>query len=253
MIFKKMRFFWQNWFDSAIVTASSEAADYPVEQLQNRWKTVDWRSAATGSGGEWIQAIFTVPRAIQGFILENMNLTTGATVILTGDGNNIFTINPTVEEVAEKRIEIALARPTAQYTTWILSMFDAGNPDGYLSASRIYLGPVFEPEGECRGGSNNWPESDSEVSYSSGGQASVTERPPYEVYDVPISIIGQADAAGYAAINAVCGKKLPLWICLDTTDEIISTVYAHFLEYIAFPMTVSGALWETGLKFREEL
>ena len=253
MVFKKMMFYWQNYFDSAVVTASSEAADFPVEFLQNRWKTINWRSGPTGSAGEWIQAVLTVPRAIQGFILENMNLSVGATVTLTGDGNNIFTIAVTAAMAAAKRIEVTLAAETPLYQTWILSMLDAGNPDGYLSGSRIYLGPIFEPEGQCRGDSNHWPESDSTTNYSDGGQASVTVRPPYEVYDVPIFIIGQTDADGYAAINTKCGKELPLWICFDTTDEIASTIYAQLLEYIAFPMKVSGVLWETSLRFREEL
>jgi hypothetical protein len=263
MILKKMRFFWQNWFDSAVVTANSEVADYPVTMLQNRWKAADcgWRSAGADTGGVEIVENLLDPRAVEAFILENMNLTAGAFVELgghasdpTGEEHTSYELPITITAamIAAKRIEITL--PAAEtYQWWRLLISDPGNPDGYLSASRIYLGPIFEPEGECRGNSNHWPESDSEVSYASGGQASVTERPLYEVYDVPISIIGQSDAIGYSAINTECGKKLPLWICLDTTDEIASTIYAHFLEYIAFPMTVSGALWEPSLKFREEL
>lgn len=263
MIFKKMRFFWQNWFDSAVVTASSEAADYPVAMLQNRWKDADcgWRSVGADTGGVEIVGDLLAPRAVEGFILENMNLTAGAFLELGGHATDPTGLEHTTYElpivitaamVAAKRIEVTL--PAAEtYQWWRLLISDPGNPDGYLSASRAYFGPVFEPEGECRGGSNHWPESDSSVDYSDGGQASVTERPLYEVYDVPISIIGQSDADGYAAINTICGKKLPLWICFDTTDEIASMVYGHFLEYIAFPMTVSGVLWETSLRFREEL
>lgn len=263
MVFKKMRFFWQNWFDSAVVSASSEAADYPVEQLQNRWKTVDWRSVGIAAGIEVISDLGSAwaTKPVQAFILENMNFIAGMTVELGGHAGDPTGLAHTTYELvititaamaAAKRIVVTLAAAET-YPWWRFKMSVGGGAMTYLSASRIYLGPIFEPEGECRGGSNHWPESDSEVSYSSGGQASVTERPLYEVYDVPISVIGQSDAAGYAAINMICGKKLPLWVCLDTTDEITSTVYAHFLEYIAFPMTVSGALWETSLRFREEL
>jgi len=252
MTLKKMRFFWQNWFDTATVTASSEVADYPVEQLQNRWKKVDWRSEATYSGGEWIQAVFTIPRAIQGFILENMNLTTGATVTLTGDGNNIFTIAPTAEMVAEKRIVVVLASATPSYQTWLLSINDVGNPDAYLSASRIYLGPVFESDDH----GSPWTrvrESGSEVSYSDGGQASAVKRPKFWIYDLPITILGQSDADAFAAIDDECGIDTPLWVCRDTTAGVASTVYGSFLVHTPFPSIISGALWETSLRFREEL
>jgi len=30
MAAKKLQFFWQNWFDGAVVTASSEELEYPV-------------------------------------------------------------------------------------------------------------------------------------------------------------------------------------------------------------------------------
>lgn len=252
MTLKKMWFFWQNWFDSATVTASSEAADYPVEQLQNRWKTVDWRSEAAYTGGEWIQAVFAIPRAVQGFVLENMNLTTGATITLTGDGNNIFTINPTVEEVAEKRITVVLSSATPSYQTWLLSINDAGNPDGYLSASRIYLGPVFESDDH----GSPWTRvrgSDSQISYSDGGQASAVKRPKFWIYDLPITILGQSDADAFAAIDDECGIDTPLWICRDTRDEVVSTVYGLFLDHTSFPSTICETLWETTLKFREEL
>jgi hypothetical protein len=70
---------------------------------------------------------------------------------------------------------------------------------------------------------------------------------------LPISIVGSGDELVYAAIDAACGIEKPLWICLDSTDEITRTVYGHFLEYIAFPSIIDGRLWETTLLFREEL
>ena len=263
IVIKKMRFFWQNWFDSATVTASSEAADYPVEQLQNRWKTVDWRSVGIAAGIEVISDLGSAwaTKPVQAFILENMNFIAGMTVELGGHAKDPTGLAHTTYELvititaamaAAKRIVVTLAAAET-YQWWRFKMSAGGGAMTYLSASRSYLGTVFDPARGCRGGSNHWAESDTSVDYSGGGQASVTERPTFEVYDVPISIVGQADAAGYAAINAACGKKLPLWICLDTTDEIASTVYSHFLEYIAFPTIVSGALWRTNLKFREEL
>jgi hypothetical protein len=253
MSVRKLRFFWQNYFDSATITASSEAADYPVENLQNRWATWDWRSVAAGSGGEWIQAAMTVPRAIQGLILENMNLTIGAIVILTGDGNNVFTINPTAAMVAERRIVVFLPAPTPAYTTWLLSIFDPTNPDGYLSASRLYLGPVFEPANRCQPTTKRARASGSEVGYSMGGQTTVVKRAKYWTYDLPITIVGKLDGDAFADMDEECGIDTPLWICLNSTDEIASTIYVSFAGHIAFPAIIDSVLWETSLVLRQEL
>lgn len=263
MAAKILRFMWSNYFDSATVTTSSEAADYPVAMLQNRWKSEisGWRS--TGLAAEWVIADLGSPKAVQAFVFENMNLTTGATVELgghasdptaVGAGATTFHIHITVTAamVAAKRIVIFLAAAET-YRWWRLLMTDAGNGAGYISASRIYLGPHFEP---VRGYRTEWkrvPGSDSTVDYSDGGQASVTERPMFWIYEIPVSIAGSADALVFIAIDETCGIKKPLWICLDATDEITRTIYGHFLEYIEFQSLIDGSLWETTLKFREEL
>jgi len=263
MAVKKLRFMWLNYFDSATVTASSEAADYPVSNLQNRWKTWDWRSVGVAAGIEIISDLGSAwaTKPVQAFVLENMNFTVGMTVELGGHAadptalehttyENVITI--TAAMAAAKRIVVFLAAAET-YRWWRIKMSAGGGAITYLSASHPYLGPYFEPVRSYRTQWKRWPESDSVISYSDGGQASATERPVFWVYELPITIVGAADAQAYAAIDTECGIKKPLWICIDTTDEIASTVYGHFLEYIAFPSMVDGRLWETTLLFREEL
>ena len=262
MALKKLRFMWLNYFDSAIVTANSEAADYPVEQLQNRWKTVCWRSVGVTIGKE-IVANLGSPLEVQAFVLENMNFTAGMTVELgghvgdptglaAGSTDYFHVITITAAMVTAKRV-VYFPAPGCTHTWWRLLMSAGGGGLTYLEAGRIYLGPYFEPTRSYRTQWKRSPASDSVVSYSDGGQASVTERPVFWVYDLPISIVGSGDELAYAAINAACGIVTPLWICLDSTDEIARTVYGHFLEYIAFQSVIDGRLWETSLKFREEL
>ena len=262
MVLKRMRFFWQNWFDSATVTASSEAADYPAAMLQNRWRDTEcgWRSTGANSGGEWIKANLGDAKAVRGFVLENMNLGVGATIMINANptddwGGSIAyqkLITITAAMVAERRVVYYFESAPETWKWWLIELFDAGNADGYLSASRIYIGPVFESDDH----GSPWTrvrESASEVNYSQGGQASAAIGPKYWVYDLPISILGQADADSFADIDYKCGIDTPLWICRDTTDEIARTVYGLFLAHTPFPSIVREALWETFLKFREEL
>jgi hypothetical protein len=258
MEISKLRFYWQNWADSATLTASSEAADDPVAMLQNRWKTVDWRS--TGLTAEWLKANLLSAKPVQGFVFENMNLTAGSTVVLQAHASDSWgapsyelAITITAAMVLAKRIVVKL--PAAEtYQWWRLLVTDASNPAGYLSAGRMYLGPVFEPAGWGHGGPwDKRRESGSEISESDGGQASAKKRKKYWVYELPISIESQADADSYAAIDDECGIDTPLWICRDSTDGVAQTIYARFREHLAFPSKIRGVLWETSLKFREEL
>jgi hypothetical protein len=265
MAVKKLRFMWLNHFDSAVVTASSEAADYPVAMLQNRWRDAEcgWRSVGVAAG-EWVIADLGAEWAtkpVQAFVLENMNFTAGMTVELGGHASdptaeehttyeNLITI--TAAMAAAKRIVIFLAA-VETYRWWRFRMSAGGGGLSYLSASRPYIGPYFEPERSYRTQWKRWPESGSVINYSDGGQASATKRPIFWNYELPVSIVGAADALAYAAIDTECGIEKPLWICIDTTDEIAGTVYGHFLEYIPFPSTIDGRLWETTLLFREEL
>jgi len=261
MATKGLLFYWQNWFDSAVVTASSAATNYPASNLQNRWATFDWRSTAADTAGEWIIANLGAPKAVKSIILENMNLEAGATVELGGHASDPTAethttyekvITVTAAMVAAGRIVVTLAAAET-YQWWRLLITDVGNADGYLSASRVYLGPCFEP------GLRYGPQpiqvrgSRSEVGYSTGGQTSAVKRPKYWTYDLPITILGQADADAYADMDDECGIDTPLWVCFDSTDEPTNTVYVHFSEHIAFPAVIDGSLWETSIRLRQEL
>jgi hypothetical protein len=262
MAAKKLRFFWQNYFDDATLTVSSADPEYPVENLQNRWATWDWRSTGTDSVGESIIAEFVNDEAIKGFVLENMNLRFGAAVILQGNTTNswggvpyVFSITITHEMETAKRVVVVLSTLSASYQYWRITLIDLGNPDGYLSASRIYLGPVFQPKYHYQPRPTQARSSDPEIAYSGGGQTTAVKRPRYWTYDLPISIVG-TDGEAFADIDEECGIDTPLWICLDSTDVttmVTSTIYVAFMEHIAFPAIVDGCLWESSLRLRQEL
>ncbi len=265
MAMKKLRFFWDNYFDAATVTAKSAAADYPVSNLQLRWKTDTWGWRSVGvAAGEWIIAdlgALWATKPVQAFVLENMNFTAGMTVELGGNAadptalehttyENVITI--TAAMAAAKRIVVVLAAAET-YQWWRLKMSAGGGGLTYLAASRPYLGPSFEPARPQKTKWKEWTDSDTQVDKSESGQVTVLVRPDFQVYELPVTIVGASDRTAYKAINTTVGKKLPLWICFDSTDEINTTVYCHFLERIPLDSVVDGMRWETVLKFEEEL
>jgi len=265
MAAKKLRFLWNNYFDAATVTAKSAAADYPVSNLQLRWKTSDWAWRSVGvAAGEWVIADLGVDWAtkpVQAFVLENMNFTAGMTIELGGNA-----ADPTAEEhttyelvitvttamAAAKRVVVFLAAAET-YRWWRFKMSAGGGGLTYLEVSRPYLGPYFEPARAQKTKWKQWTETDTTIDKAESGQVTVLVRPDFEVYELPVTIVGSADKIAYKAINTTVGKKLPLWICLDSTDEINTTVYCHFLEKIPIDSVIDGIRWETVLKFEEEL
>jgi hypothetical protein len=259
MATRRLLFYWQNWFDSAVVTASSEDPEYPVSNLHIRWATWDWHSASASTAGDQIVSNLLAPRAVKSFILENMNLRIGAIVTLEANAADAWGppayslgIPVTAAMVAAKRIVVTLAA-TQTYQWWRLNLADAGNPDGFLSASRIYLGPCFEPSLRFGPNPTQGRRSGSEVGYSGGGQATSVKRPKYWTYSLPMTILGKADADMFADIDDECGIDTPLWVCFDSLDEPANTIYVHFEEQIEFPAEIDGSLWETVFKLRQEL
>lgn len=267
MAAKKLQFFWQNWFDSAIVTASSEDPEYPVENLQNRWATWDWRSGVPDTAVDvWIVVNLGIQKTIEGFVLENMNFEVGTTVELGGHATDptalaagattyFHVITITAEMVTAKRVVFILPAGTA-FQWWRILMADVvGTWPGYFSASRVYLGPVFQPKYHYQPRPVQVRASDSEVGYSAGGQTTAVKRPRYWTYDLPISIVG-TDGEKFADMDEECGVDTPLWVCLDSTSDvtrITSTIYVAFMEHIVFPAIVDNCLWESSLKLRQEL
>ena len=267
MAAKKLQFFWQNWFDDAVVTASSEELEYPVENLQNRWATWDWRSGVPDTSGVWIKADLGGAKEIQGFILENMNLQAGSgtTVILGGHatdpgvGATAYTepIPITAEMVTAKRIVFILPGSVGDRTKrwWRILITDIDTWPGYFSASRVYLGPVFQPKYHYQPRPTQVRASDSGVGYSAGGQTTAVKRPRFWTYTLPISIVG-TDGEKFADMDEECGVDTPLWVCLDSTNDVTrvtSTIYVSFMEHIPFPAVIDGCLWESSLRLRQEL
>jgi len=264
MAAKKLQFFWQNWFDDAVVTASSEEPEYPVENLQNRWATWDWRSGVPDTSGVWIIADLGSQKTIEGFVLEHMNFEVGSTVELGGHATDptglahttyehVITI--TAEMVTAKRIVFILP-PATVFQWWRILIEDiVGTWPGYFSASRVYLGPVFQPKYHYQPRPTQVRASNSEVGYSAGGQTTAVKRPRFWTYDLPISIVG-TDGEKFADMDEECGVDTPLWVCLDSTSDITritSTIYVSFMEHIPFPAIVDGVLWESSLRMRQEL
>lgn len=259
----KLDFFWKNHFDAATVTANSEDPDFPVENLQERWATWDWRSAGVAGaieivadlGAEW------ATKPVLGFVLENMNLTAGAAVEIgghptdpTGIGATAYStsVAVTAEMIAKKRIAVKLPAEET-YRFWRVVIVDAANPDGYVSASRVFFGEVFRAKYHYKPGGGRDLVDPSSIGQSPAGQKTSSRQPARDTYSLPVTIAGLADIDGYDEMARWCGAYTrPLWVALDSTDITGSIVYISFMETIKRPLRTCLTPWSTTLRLEDE-
>jgi len=259
----KIDFFWKNHFDTATVTATSEDPDFPVENLQERWATFDWRSAGVAGAIEVVADLGAdwATKSVGGFVLENMNLTAGAAVEIgghptdpTGLGATAWSapITVTAEMIAKKRIAVKLPAEET-YRFWRVVIVDAANPDSYLSASRIFFGEVFTGKYHYQPGGGRDLIDPSSIGQSAAGQKTSSRQPVRDTYAPVVTIAGLADIDGYDAMARWCGAySRPLWVALDSTDITDSMVYISFMETVKRPLRTSQRLYLSTLRMEDE-
>lgn len=154
-----------NHADAATLTASSAAL--PSENLQAIGRTAVWR--ATGPSAT-LTAIFPAPVPVDSIALMTSNLTTAATWrirafdgggVTLHDSGTVLACRPTTAGIdlgfgADLPCVNTFAFGIAsQSVLWIpsrvsahsvqIDLIDAANPAGYIEASRLVIGPRWEP------------------------------------------------------------------------------------------------------------
>lgn len=96
--------------------------------------------------------------------------------------------------------------------SFTLTLTDAANPDGYLQASRLFLGYTLEPEANCDWGLKlSWKES-SKLSRTDGGSLRVDPYQPYRTLDFNLNWLTSGDRARFLDVFRAAGRRLDVWI-----------------------------------------
>lgn len=250
-------FLWQNLFDTATVTASSEAADFPVTNLQNRWKDSEWRSTAV-STDQWIKANLGSSPQISHIVLLNHNARLAQTIKLQANDTDVWTapavdisITITADMVSN---EILVYNYTGTSYQWwrTLIVADSGNPDGYFCGTRVGLYNAFIPERNFTKDYSIEPVDPSTISESDYGQQSVNARDTYLHFVLPFKVVN-TDYLTFWAMGEWNGKKQPFFFIADTSDLINETYYVHCTSGWPLQHVYNKKLWDTTLVLDEEL
>ena len=187
-------------FDSATLSATSEASGFPASNLQEQRRKKTWRSTSLTS--QYISIDFGSDMYANCVALINHNLTHNGQFRLTatdnadyesdlkldtgwidawqtvwgfgegGFGEHGFGGVPTATEVSELFPGVIriyyFSTTAARY--WRLYFSDDSNPDGYFELGRLFLTHYFEPSYNFAWGWKFIPQDRTQVKYTRGGQ-----------------------------------------------------------------------------------
>jgi hypothetical protein len=139
-----MRILYLSAADSATLTASTEASNLPVENVQDPRLSQPWRTTALSDQTVLIDAGDGNTINPNCFALAGHNLTDGCTLKIQGNATDAWT-TPTVDETVTHRDDVIVHFFTGSALRyWRVFIDDDSNPDGYVQIGRLMLGTYLQ-------------------------------------------------------------------------------------------------------------
>ncbi len=249
-----MRLLWDSESDTLTLTASSEAPNLPVENVQDSRLSQPWRTDDEVSDQTIIidagEGNTINPDMVA---LAGHNLTDGCTLKIQGNATNVWTA-PTVDQTITHRDDVIVHFFTgAALRYWRLYIDDDSNPDGYIQLGRLMLGsmlqmPPVEP------GVNLPRVTTSTVTESITGQVygdrGLVRRVPTFEFPIITETQRQSLMEMWAAVEKIVPVVLVVWEeSLDVEGPIYCRIDQDEIPWELAPE--AGVLWRTTLKFLE--
>ena len=205
-----MRIGWDNLIDAATLTAGSQKASLPVQNLQSNPTSKKWHTAAGVSSSHFLADLGSA-QACNLLMLAKSNLTASATIRVrastsdataesgdlldTGAGSPLEGVDAGCDPNYGSVLVIFDASVTARY--WRVDLADTGAADN-LQIGRAFLGPAWQPtRGMLYGWGNAWGD-ESTVRRTDGGQDIVNERARRRQLQFRLSFMNEAEMYGNA-------------------------------------------------------
>lgn len=143
-----VKLFYTNLIDTTpgTLTPSSEATEYPVENLFDNNYAVVWRSTAAGASAETIVCDFGSAKSIACVALGNINFRSTATVKIQGHTADSWGTPDVDETIVVTHLDGYVRSlyhdlaSTYSKRYWRISVLDNGNPDGFIEIGEWFLG-----------------------------------------------------------------------------------------------------------------
>jgi len=135
-----------------------------------------------------------------------------------------------------------------------IQLSDSGNTDGYIEASRIFLGPVFEPVWNFDWRPRMGWQDDSEHIPTAGGGVRTHAVEPYRVFELNLSFLSEGERAALNEFARNYGKRGDVFFSgYPGATGTLERDHAGQVKLLETPMPIHSLVnnWSAPLRFRE--
>lgn len=252
-----LRFFYNNLFDTATVTSSSDATGFEVARIQHRLFLKTWRS--TGITAEWVKWNLGAATDIKAVIIRYSNLQVGDSLAIQRNATNSsdFTtptesITVTITADMVTRGVIPVNWTTAKSGWWwrVLMTAAAGT---YIRIGRIFCGSYNEAERNYdRDGYSVETVDPSDITISERNQKHVNPIDSYRVVSMKFSSFKSTDKTLYDSMALAVGKSKTFFVITDSADLPNTCIYCTCSSGWKIDHVFSLTTWAMEITLEEE-
>lgn len=247
--FTNITFLYNNLFDIATVTASSNHRKFPPSRIQHRWGTYHWRSWADpfadpkpdALANQWIKADLGAPKDVKAFLVWYHNFCDGAIVDTQANGADVWGA-PTLDEnitLYDTTYPIVKLWTTPKTFQWwrlsvdgdwsnIITEGDFNGAHGYLDYARIgriFIGDYFRPESNFNRAYVLAKEDGSVTFPTLEDQIVSNVKPRYATMAFEFEDLSASDFAKFMIMWNTVGTTVPFWIVQNVGRWYDQTYY----------------------------
>lgn len=245
-----IRFFFENLFDDATITASSENASFPATNLQHPFRTKVWRTAGATAGTANLVVNHGAAVAVSAVILTNYSWTAApGTLNLEFNATDSWGAPSATEALTwvatpdtygnPNLIIKVFAAKTYQYNR-LNVVYSPGAVPTDWDLGNIFLGSYFEPALNYLPNGREYTADDSMVSLSINGQRHADQLAKYRKKEFGFYFQTAAQWLYFQDLFNTVGVVKPLWIAFDYDSyPNAMTMYGHltYFEHEHSPRT----------------
>lgn len=248
-----IRFYNTNYIDWSVsattLTASSEVATLPVENVLYELRTKVWRS--TNDTDENIVADLGSAKSVTAAIFVNHNWTSGGTYTLQAHTSDSWGA-PAYSQALTHHADVIIFHLSQTYRYWRIRIQDGSNPDGYVELGRWFLGTYVEPSANFR---YDWTEDVIDTSVIRMTRASaeqISAKPMYRLFGISFTH-STTDFDNVKAIVDAKGTSNRMFIAFDWDNEPNDyTIYGRFLQLPGI-VRQTDTIRQYGMSFKEDV
>lgn len=234
---------------AAVVSASSAAASFPASQVQSYFRALRWRS--TGISSEYLTANFGSAQIWSVVILWDHNLTTSATVTISGGSDGVsWTEIGSASPTVAGQLVVFLTESNYQYCK--IAIADPTNSSAYLEVGRVFVGDYIEAERNYTYGHSVTPVSRSSRTETPNGVVHTLVRPQFKKVAFSFSNVTKTQKDTFKTFVETADTWMPVWLMMNPDEEIdTETYYCTLDESTPSFVETSHNLYAFNLAFTE--